>query len=212
MNATEHGIATHIGTEALAFLQTRTLGIAGLGGLGSNCAMHLVRSGFKRLVLVDFDRVEASNLNRQHFFTSQVGMAKTDALTENLLAVNPDLELHLYQCKVTTNNTLEIFSSCHAVVEAFDDPRAKKILAEGVLPTDRLLVSASGLGGWGRAETITTCRLRENFILIGDQHTACESNTPPLSPMVGVAAAKQADAVLSYFLKSFKETNHAQQT
>ncbi len=212
MNATERGIATHIGTEALAFLQTCTLGIAGLGGLGSNCAMHLVRSGFKRLVLADFDRVEPSNLNRQHFFTSQVGMTKTDALAENLLAVNPDLELRLYQCEVTTDNALEIFGSCHAVVEAFDDPRAKKVLAEAVLPTGRLLVSASGMGGWGRADAITSRCLRENFILIGDQHTACKSETPPLAPMVGVAAAKQADAVLAYFLESFKETSHAKRT
>jgi sulfur carrier protein ThiS adenylyltransferase len=93
MNITEQGIARHIGPEALARLQHVRVGLAGAGGLGSNCAQALVRSGFKRFVLVDFDRVEPSNLNRQFFFPDQVGLPKVVALGANLLRINPDLDL-----------------------------------------------------------------------------------------------------------------------
>ena len=89
MNAAEQGMAAYLGEERLAFLQTVTVGIAGAGGLGSNCAMHLVRSGFKRFVIADFDRVEPSNLNRQAFRLDQVGEKKVAALAENMRGVNP---------------------------------------------------------------------------------------------------------------------------
>ncbi|MBU1248644.1 MAG: sulfur carrier protein ThiS adenylyltransferase ThiF [Proteobacteria bacterium] len=209
MNETERGIATHIGAEILAWLQKQRIGVAGAGGLGSNVAMHLVRSGFRRLIIADFDQVEFTNLNRQFYFARQVGQPKVEALAENLRAINPDLELELHQIRVEQTNASELFQACDAVIEAFDDPKAKKILAELILPTDTLLVSASGMGGCGLAEGIITRRLRPNFVLVGDMHTECGGETPPLSPMIGVAAAKQADVVLSYFLKRFKESRHA---
>jgi len=199
-----HGLTRHLDPAALDYLARVTVGVAGAGGLGSNCAMHLVRSGFIRLVLADFDVVEPSNLNRQCYVAAQVGQPKVEALAENLRAVNPELDLTLHRTRLDQDNAATVFGACHAVVEALDDPRAKKALAEAVLPGPALLVAASGIGGFGRAGAIRSRVLRHNFVLVGDGQTACGPEAPPLSPMVGVAAAMQADAVLAHFLNRFQ--------
>ncbi|MGE4421086.1 MAG: sulfur carrier protein ThiS adenylyltransferase ThiF [Pseudodesulfovibrio sp.] len=200
MNKVEEGIAAHIGEERLARLQGVKIGIAGCGGLGSNCAMHLVRSGFTRFTLVDFDRVEFSNLNRQAFFNDQVGQYKAEALAANMRAVNPDLDLDIYVERVDVARVKKLFGDCDAVVEAFDRAAAKKRLVEALLPLGRLVVSASGIGGCGDGDALVTRRVRDNFYLIGDGVTECSLDTPPLSPRVGIAAAKQADVILAHFL------------
>jgi len=200
MNNVEEGIAAHIGEENLARLQGVKIGIAGCGGLGSNCAMHLVRSGFTRFTLVDFDRVEFSNLNRQAFFNAQVGEFKAEALAANMRAVNPELELGIYVERVDVARVKRLFGDCDAVVEAFDRAAAKKRLVEALLPLGSLVVSASGIGGCGDGDALTTRKVRDNFYLIGDGVTECSLDTPPLSPRVGIAAAKQADVILTHFL------------
>jgi sulfur carrier protein ThiS adenylyltransferase len=200
-NPLRAGLAAHLGPEVLDYLGSLRIGIAGAGGLGSNCAMHLVRSGLRRLVLVDHDVVEASNLNRQCYFAAQVGQPKALALAANLRAVAPDLELTPIRGRVDRDNAPALFAGCAAVVEALDDPRAKKALAEALLPGAALLVAASGIGGWGRAGDLAVRRVRRNFILVGDGRTPCDADHPPLSPTVGAAAAMQADALLAHFLE-----------
>jgi len=187
MNSVEEGIAAHIGEESLARLQSVKIGIAGCGGLGSNCAMHLVRSGFTRFTLVDFDRVESSNLNRQAVFNSQVGEFKAEALAANMRAVNPDLELGIYVERVDVARVKKLFGDCDAVVEAFDRAAAKKRLVEALLPLGRLVVSTSGIGGCGDGDALATRKVRDNFYLIGDGVTECSLDTPPLSPRVGLS-------------------------
>nr|WP_321514049.1 sulfur carrier protein ThiS adenylyltransferase ThiF [uncultured Pseudodesulfovibrio sp.] len=203
MNRTEQGIAAYLGEDRLAFLQTVSVGIAGAGGLGSNCAVHLVRSGFKRFVLVDFDKVEPSNLNRQAYMAQQVGEYKVEALAANMLAINPDLDLESCIGRVTGEDMAELFAECDVVVEAFDDPEAKKALVETMLPKGVLVVAASGMGGTGNSDAMITRKVRDNFYLIGDGVTECTDENPPLSPRVGIAAAKQADVVLSHFLNQY---------
>ena len=205
MNAAERGMAAYLGGERLAFLQTVTVGIAGAGGLGSNCAMHLVRSGFKRFVIADFDRVEESNLNRQAFRLDQLGAEKVTALAENMRGVNPDAVVETHAVRLTPENVAGVFAGCDAVVEALDEPQAKAMLAETFAPAGVLLVAASGMGGAGDADRIVTRRVRENFYLVGDMETECNGDNPPFSPRVGVAAAKQADVVLAHFLEEFEK-------
>ncbi len=200
MNLMEQGITHHIGTAALTRLQQVRVGLAGAGGLGSNCAHALVRSGFKRFVLVDFDRVEPSNLNRQFFFPDQIGLPKVVALGANLLRINPDLELELHDKPITLHNVHQLFMNCDTVVECVDDPSVKKLLTEAMIPTKALFVAASGIAGCGDADRIQTRRLRDNFFLVGDGQTTACPDTPPLAPLVAVAAAKQADVVLHHFL------------
>ncbi|GAB6060432.1 sulfur carrier protein ThiS adenylyltransferase ThiF [Desulfonatronum parangueonense] len=202
MNITEQGIASHIGAQALDRLQQARIGLAGAGGLGSNCAHFLVRAGFKRFVLVDFDRVEASNLNRQFFFPDQIGRPKVAALTANLLRINPDLEIHPYETKISSRNVRELFASCTTVVECVDDPTIKKLLAESMIPTKKLFVAASGVAGYGNPDRIRTREVRPGFLLVGDETSICCPATPPQAPIVALSAARQADAVLAWHLTS----------
>jgi len=205
MNQAERGIASYVGMEPLQYLQNVVIGIAGAGGLGSNCAMQLVRSGFKRFLLVDFDEVDVSNLNRQCFWLDQVGEFKVDALARNMRTVNPEVELELVNRRLTAENMLATFAQCDAVVEALDVPQFKKELVKSFMPTKKLLVTASGIGGTGDADAIVTRKIRDTFYLIGDETTECSEKTPPLAPKVMVAAAKQADVVLNYFLEKYKQ-------
>ena len=202
MNSFEKSLAQVLGEHNLKKLQQARIGIAGAGGLGSNCAQFLVRSGFKKIRLVDFDRVEAGNLNRQFYFAHQVGLLKVEALRTNLLAINPDLELEAITLKITEANAASLFRDYDAVIEALDQPAYKRLVVELNLAPNKLVVAASGLGGWGRAEAIVTRRVRENFYLVGDQVSEVTPGCPPLAPGVNVAAAKQADIVLTYFLDS----------
>ncbi|ACV62539.1 thiamine biosynthesis protein ThiF [Desulfofarcimen acetoxidans DSM 771] len=204
MNAFERSLAKSLGRDNLARIQRVKVGIAGAGGLGSNCALFLVRSGFKRLRLVDFDLVEYSNLNRQFFFAAQVGRQKVDALKENLLLINPKLEIEIMPERIEQENAGEIFADCDAVVEALDLAGSKKMLVEAILNTGKLLVAASGVAGWGRIDDIKICRVKNNFYLVGDLVSEAAPGCPVLAPGVNVAAAKQADIVLSYFLRSDK--------
>ena len=200
MNAFEQALLKHFGEEKLKKIQSVRVGIAGLGGLGSNCACNLVRSGFRKFVLGDFDKVELSNLNRQFYFLDQVGSLKTKALKENLLRINPDLEIAHFEEKIEVFNALALFSECDSVVEAFDKAEYKKMLVEVFFNSEKLLVSASGLAGWGNSDSLRTKRLKDNFYLIGDNHSAVVPGKPPCAPRVAIAAGKEADVILDWAL------------
>ncbi|MFZ5646984.1 MAG: sulfur carrier protein ThiS adenylyltransferase ThiF [Bacillota bacterium] len=200
LNPFEKALSRLLGGEKLKKIQGVKVGIAGAGGLGSNCAQFLVRSGFKRFCIVDFDTVEEGNLNRQFFFSVQVGRKKVDALKENLLSINPDLEIEALHKKIEEENLKFLFNDCHAVVEALDSAVCKRMLVEHFMGTGKLLVAASGLAGWGKSDDIRIHRIRENFFLVGDLVSGVGPDRPPMAPMVVTAAAKQADIVLGYFL------------
>ena len=200
MNHLIAGLAEILKPVQLAKVQETPIGIAGLGGLGSNVAWHLVRSGFSHLVLADFDRVEASNLNRQVYFPDQLGLLKTEALAENLLRINPDLNLELWSVHVTPANVQSIFGQCPVWVEGFDQTSSKKMLVEEGLASGKKVIGASGLAGWGDTDTIHTKYWSSGLSVVGDFCTAVAEDRPPLSPRVGVAAAKQANLVLVWVL------------
>jgi len=189
--------------EQLALLEQTTIGIAGAGGLGSNCAQLLVRSGFCRFTIVDFDIVESSNLNRQFFFMDQIGTPKVSALAENLKGINPDIRINARQHKLDPTTISAIFADCDIIIEAFDRPEYKKMLVETFLPSDKLIISASGLAGWGDSDRIRVHKIRENFYLVGDLVTGINEQ-PPVAPCVQIAAAKQADIVLEHVLGAMK--------
>jgi sulfur carrier protein ThiS adenylyltransferase len=200
MNPFESAIAQYIGAERLQTIQKARIGIGGAGGLGSNCAVNLVRTGFKNLIIADFDHVEYSNLNRQFYFSHQVNCLKVEALQTNLLAINPDLNLTILKDKLTAENVRAAFQDCDVIVEAFDRVVYKKMIVEEFMHTAPLLVAASGLAGWGNSDAIAIHKIRPNFYLIGDLSTATDAATPPLSPRVSIAAAKQADIIVRYIL------------
>ncbi len=200
MNEFEKGLAGYIGEERLLKLQRVKIGIGGAGGLGSNCAFNLVRSGFKRLKVVDFDVVEPSNLNRQLFFLDQLGVPKVKALETNLRRINPDIDVKSVQGMVTKKNVSGLFADCDVVVEAFDKVEYKILIVENYFSSGKLLVSASGLAGWGNSDDIRVKKVHDSFYMVGDFETEASGALPPISPRVNIAAAKQADIILDYYM------------
>lgn len=191
-------LGCYLTPEQLASIGGLAVGIAGAGGLGSNCAAHLVRSGFRNLHLVDFDCVEPSNLNRQFFFADQIGRPKVAALAENLRRITPDLSLALAQARITEDNAADWFADCDVVVECVDVPAVKAWLIEAYVPAGKLVVAASGIAG---------CDLRPlpvrqigKLVLVGDEQSGIDKS-PPLAPRVAAAAALQANAVLHFALR-----------
>jgi sulfur carrier protein ThiS adenylyltransferase len=199
MNEFEKGLVSYISEEKLERLKKVKVGIAGAGGLGSNCAINLVRSGFHKFKIVDFDVVEPSNLNRQFFFLNQLGMPKVLALSENLKRINPDIKIEALQLRVQKSNAKGLFDDCDVVVEAFDRVPCKTMMAEEFILSGKFFVCASGLAGWGNSDEIKVRKVHDKFYMVGDFVTEVEEGVPPISPRVNIAAAKQADLILSYF-------------
>jgi sulfur carrier protein ThiS adenylyltransferase len=183
------------------------VGIAGAGGLGSTCAVALARSGVGTLVISDFDVIEPANLNRQYYFTSQVGMLKTSALKENIARINPDITVIALAEKLNTLNIPEIFSGCDVVVEAFDRDDMKQMLAETVqtrMPGTPL-VMGSGLAGWGKNEIIKFRKIDETLYICGDESTTAGDEMPPMAARVGIVANMQANTVIEILMKKTRD-------
>ena len=193
-------VNTYLNERERRILESAVVGIAGAGGLGSNCAMHLVRAGVKKLVIADFDVVGESNLNRQFFFRDQLGRKKVDALAENLRRIEPNLSLDLRDVRLAPDNIDWTFSGCSVIVEAFDSADAKSMLLHALLPLGKPIVSASGIAGWGRSLAIGQRRIGKNLVLIGDTSSDVSNGLAPFSPRVGIAAAMEANAVVSLLL------------
>lgn len=194
------GVNPYLTDEERSVLETARIGIAGAGGLGSNCAMHLVRAGIRRLVVCDHDVVDATNLNRQFFFRDQIGMKKVRALGENLMRIEPDLELDLRDLRIDAGNAASTFAKCDVVVEAFDSADAKAMLIGSLLPHGTQIVSASGIAGWGRSRDVDVHEVGRNLIVVGDCESGVDGDLPPTSPRVGIAAAMQANAAVALLL------------
>lgn len=182
-------------------LQQKVVGIAGCGGLGSNCAVALARVGVGRLIIADFDKIEISNLNRQYFFADQVGKAKVIALKENIQKIDPLIKVETHEIHLNEQNILIIFKDCDVIVEAFDRADMKKMIVETVLEKmhDRYLVCGSGLAGWGDNSSIGM-RVSEKLYIIGDGVNEVSDEFPPLAPRVGIVANMQANQVLEILL------------
>jgi sulfur carrier protein ThiS adenylyltransferase len=179
------------------------VGIAGAGGLGSNCAVALARTGIGTLVIADFDKVEASNLSRQFYFTNQIGMMKVEALRDNLLRIRPEIQVVIYPVKLDKENIPSIFSGCHIIVEAFDRSDMKEMLIETVqnrLPLVPLIVG-SGMAGWGKNDILKFRQIDETLYVCGDEISEASEDLPPLAPRVGIVASMQANTVVEILMK-----------
>lgn len=183
-----------------SILEHAVVGIAGAGGLGSNCALHLVRAGVRRFVICDFDVVSAANLNRQFYFRDQIGQKKIVALAANLRRIEPDLDLDLRDIRVDAAHAADVFRTCDIVVEAFDTTDAKMALLGALLPRERPIVAASGIAGWGRSGDLIVRRIGRNLVMVGDGERGIAPDCPPQAPRVALAAALQANAVISELL------------
>ena len=190
-------------SEVKNHLSKFTVGIAGAGGLGSNCAVALARSGVGTLVIVDYDVIETPNLNRQYYFKSQVGLMKTVALEENIRNIDPEVKVISHQKKLDKFNIAEIFSGCNIIVEAFDSSEMKEMLIETVqvlIPGIPIIVG-SGMAGWGKTNEITSRKIDDTLYVCGDESTEVSENMPPIAPRVGIVANMQANLVIEILMK-----------
>ena len=170
------------------------IGIGGAGGLGSNIALNLVRSGIKEIKIADFDIIDMSNLNRQFYFRDQIGQNKVNALFENLKRINPELKIQIVNRKLNKDNIADIFSDCEIVVEAFDKKEYKAMLIEEFLDKKKLIVAGSGIAHYD-IDKIETRKLKENLYVVGD-FSKDISQYKTYSTKVNIVAAMMANIIL----------------
>jgi sulfur carrier protein ThiS adenylyltransferase len=182
-------------------LKNKVVGIAGAGGLGSNIAISLLRAGVQRFIIVDYDRVELSNLNRQYYFLDQVGMTKTAALHQNLLRINPHVRATLHDTRIAADNLTDLFAEADLLIEAFDDPDMKAMAANRWLQSfpDRFIITASGISGYGMNNSLGITAYGK-LVICGDQKTQYTNEIGLTAPRMGIVAQIQANAALEILL------------
>ncbi len=183
-----------------------TVAICGLGGLGSNIAISLARAGIGKLILIDFDRVDITNLHRQQYKANQIGMNKTDALRDNLLETTPYVAIETHTERVAEENAAHLLQGADIICEAFDDAEAKAMLTNLVLEamSDKYLVAASGMAGMGSTNTIKTQRVMSRFYLCGDEESDVSEAGSLVASRVMLCAAHQAHTVLRILAGEFE--------
>jgi sulfur carrier protein ThiS adenylyltransferase len=189
----------HIFTENI---KNKTIGIAGLGGLGSVVATALARSFVKKLILVDYDVVEPSNLNRQQYFTSQIGQKKVYALATNIQKINPYIELECVNRYLTASNSLEIFNEADIVAECVDSPEVKAMLTEKILTgLDCKIVATSGVAGYKKLDKIRCKQVSPRFFIVGDEESEVKPGLGLTAAKVGIIANLQAAKIIELLIE-----------
>ena len=188
-------------------LQHSVVAVAGLGGLGSVVTSCLARAGLGRLIIADFDIVEPGNLNRQQYFVDQLGKYKIDAAAENLARINPYINIEKHCVKLDSESIQNLFRDADVIVECFDKPDQKQMIAETVLSRmpSKVLVSASGMAGYGGSNTIRTRSINPRWIIVGDEQTEIAPDKGLFAARVGIAASHQANAVIEILVNEIKK-------
>ncbi len=204
--ALEQALRERQGAELAARFSAAAVAVCGLGGLGSHIAGFLARAGVGRLILIDFDRVDLTNLHRQQYKASQVGRYKTEALAENLREAAPYLSLELRTVRLTAENVPSLLEGADVICEALDEAAAKAMLVNTVLEQlpEKYLVAASGMAGLGSANAIHTRRLTGRFYLCGDGVSDVADGIGLVAPRVALCAAHQAHMVLRILSEQFE--------
>jgi len=195
-----HGLVLH------KRFSSATVAICGLGGLGSNIAVALARVGIGKLLLIDFDHVDITNLHRQQYKANQIGLCKADALAENLSEIAPYTKVETVVAKITEENFVDILKDADVVCEAFDNAESKAMLVNGVLEQlpDCYLVAASGMAGMDTPNTIKTRKIMKRCYLCGDEVSDVANTIGLVAPRVMLCAAHQAHTVLRILAGEFE--------
>lgn len=193
------------GEELQEKFSKATVAICGLGGLGSNIAISLARAGVGKLILIDFDRVDISNLHRQQYKANQIGQYKTEAIADNLLEIAPYINLKTITKRITKENYYELLKDAEVICEAFDKAEAKAMLVNGVLETmpEKYIVSASGMAGFETPNIIKTRKITNRFYLCGDGINDVADSIGLFAPRVMICAAHQAHTVLRILAQEY---------
>ena len=191
------------GKDVNDILKNATVGIAGLGGLGSNIAMMLARAGVGKLIIADHDNVDISNMTRQNYYYRHLGMKKTDATVELLSFMDPNIEIEKHFVKLDPDNLEGIFNECNIVCEALDDPKEKAMLINNLLikHPDVIVVSGSGMAGYGKSNDIRTEHAMKRLYVCGDGIDMEFWNSVMMSPRVNICAGHMANTVIAVLMK-----------
>ena len=194
------------GEKTQNIFESATVAICGLGGLGSHIAFALARAGIGKLILVDFDSVDVTNLHRQQYKASQIGMNKTQALKENLFEIAPYAAITTHSVRISEDNAEALLEEADVICEAFDDAESKAMLANLVLEKmpEKYLVAASGMAGFGSTNTIQTRRISKRFYLCGDGTSDIQSEGSLVATRVMLCAAHQAHTVVRILTEQFE--------
>ncbi|HOO05086.1 MAG TPA: sulfur carrier protein ThiS adenylyltransferase ThiF [Ruminococcus sp.] len=193
------------GKELQKKLSEAAVAVCGLGGLGSNIAVSLARAGVGELLLIDFDTVDISNLNRQQYFPEQLGLPKTEALSETLRKIAPYCNIRSAQVKLNEENAPELLADVPFICEAFDRADQKEMLVGCILEKmpEKYLVAASGMAGIGSANTIRTRRITDRLYICGDGESDSAAGLGLVSARVMVCAAHQANMIIRLIAGEF---------
>ena len=194
------------GKEILEKFQNATVAICGLGGLGSNIAISLARAGIGKLILIDFDKVDVSNLHRQQYKMNQIGMFKTEALISNLKEISPYTKYEIFTTKISEDNYMDLLKEADVICEAFDNPEAKAMLVNNVLEhlPESYLVAASGMAGMDTPNIIKTRKIMKRFYLCGDEKNDVNNSESLISARVMLCASHEALTVLRIIAEKYE--------
>ena len=191
-------IASRNSPELNLALSKAVIGVAGLGGLGSNIALSLARVGVKKLVLADFDVVEPSNLNRQQYFVRHIGLKKTQALKELINDVNPFVEVETHDIFLDEKNVASVFGECEILCEAFDNVAGKAMILNeaGASLKEKKIIGASGMAGYFSSNLIKTIKFAKNVYLCGDLTNEAKIGQGLMAPRVAICANHEANLAI----------------
>ena len=194
------------GTTFQKKISSTTVAVCGLGGLGSNIAISLARAGIGKLILIDFDKVDITNLHRQQYKANQIGMCKTEALQNNLKEINPYLETKIHTICLDESNAKDVLADADIICEAFDNAEAKANIVNFVLSEmpDKYIVAASGMAGLDSANLIKTRKVSKRFYLCGDEVSDIKDGIGLVSTRVMLCAAHQAHTVLRIIAEEYE--------
>ena len=210
----QNAFAARHGEKLQKVFSSSVVAVCGLGGLGSNIATALARAGIGKLILIDFDsvdlsnlhRVDLSNLHRQQYKASQIGKYKTDAIVENLCEINPNIRTEAHTIRLTEENALPLLSQADVICEAFDNPQAKAMLCNLVLEKlpQKIYVGASGMAGIDSPNLIKTKRVSKRFYLCGDGVNGVGESDGLFASRVMLCAAHQAHTVMRVLAEKYE--------
>ena len=191
-----HGIEIH------NKINSKSIAVCGLGGLGSNLSIALARAGIGHLHLIDFDVVDATNLNRQQYFIKHLGMKKTEALKSILNEINPFMKITVSDIKVDNENIKSLFTNEDIIAECFDSAAAKAMLIDGISEnySDKYIVSASGMAGYGNSNEIITRKINNKFYICGDGFREGISGRGLMAPRVMLCSAHESNKILEIII------------
>ena len=148
-----------LGEDNFNKLQDKVIAVFGLGGVGGTALEALARTGFQHFIIVDFDKVDPSNLNRQILYTSKdIGREKVEAAKERILSINPDADVKSFKSKA---QEFDFNQKIDYLVDAIDDVDGKLFLAIKAQENNISLIMSLGMANRFNPEQVRISKLNQ---------------------------------------------------